>query len=66
MLRTVIHAIIPRYKYRIVRIFLLAHYCPYKYYIGLVTLNSTDKQSNLEMSSLLMLPMFHTIGVIQD
>ena len=42
------------------------HYCPYKYYIGLVTLNSTDKQSNLEMSSLLMLPMFHTIGVIQD
>ena len=35
-------------------------------YIGLVTLNSTDKQSDLEMSSLLMLPMFHTIGVIQD
>ena len=62
MLRTVIHAIIPRYKYRIVR----THYFPYKYYIGLVTLNSTDKQSNLEMSSLLMLSMFHTIGVIQD
>ena len=34
------------------------HYCPYKYYIGLVTLSSTDKQSNLEMSSLLILPIF--------
>ena len=33
------------------------HYCPYTY-IGLVTLNSTDKQSNLEMSSLLILPIF--------
>ena len=33
------------------------HYCPYKYYIGFVTLNSTDKQSNLEMSSLLILPI---------
>ena len=34
------------------------HYCPYKYYIGFVTLSSTDKQSNLEMSSLLILPIF--------
>ena len=34
------------------------HYCPYKYYIGFVTLSSTDKQSNLEMSSLLILPLF--------
>ena len=33
-------------------------YCPYKYYIGFVTLSSTDKQSNLEMSSLLILPLF--------
>ena len=33
------------------------HYCPYKYYIVFVTLNSTDKQSNLEMSSLLILPI---------
>ena len=34
------------------------HYCPYKYYIGFITLSSTDKQSNLEMSSLLILPLF--------
>ena len=34
------------------------HYCPYKYYIGFVTLSSTNKQSNLEMSSLLILPLF--------
>ena len=33
------------------------HYCPYKYYIGFVTLSSTDKQSNLVMSSLLRLPI---------
>ena len=39
-------------------IFLLMHYCPYKYYIGFVTLSSTDKQNNLEMSSLLILPIF--------
>ena len=39
-------------------IFLLMHDCPYKYYIGFVTLSSTDKQSNLEMSSLLILPIF--------
>ena len=34
------------------------HYCPYKCYIGFVTLSSTDKQSNLEMSSLLILLIF--------
>ena len=36
---------------------MLMHYCPYKYYIGFVTFNSTDKQSNLKMSSLLILPI---------
>ena len=46
------------FRLHIIRIFLLMHYCPYKYYIGFVTLSSTDKQSNLEMSSLLILPIY--------
>ena len=33
------------------------HYCQYKYFVGFVMLNCTDKQSNLEMSSLLILPI---------
>ena len=39
------------------------HYCPYEYYMYIVfdTFNSTDKQNNLEMSSLLILSMVTTL-----